>query len=36
MGNQRRMTFGEIIGLIIIGLIVGALGQLIHRGPDRA
>jgi uncharacterized membrane protein YeaQ/YmgE (transglycosylase-associated protein family) len=34
MGNQRRTTFGEIIGLIIIGLIVGALGRLIHRGPD--
>jgi uncharacterized membrane protein YeaQ/YmgE (transglycosylase-associated protein family) len=28
------MTFGEIIGLIIIGLVVGALGRLIHPGPD--
>jgi uncharacterized membrane protein YeaQ/YmgE (transglycosylase-associated protein family) len=28
------MTIGEIIGLIIIGLIVGALGRLIHPGPD--
>jgi uncharacterized membrane protein YeaQ/YmgE (transglycosylase-associated protein family) len=28
------MTLGEIIGLIIIGLVVGALGRLIHPGPD--
>jgi uncharacterized membrane protein YeaQ/YmgE (transglycosylase-associated protein family) len=28
------MTIGEIIGLIVIGLIVGALGRLIHPGPD--
>jgi uncharacterized membrane protein YeaQ/YmgE (transglycosylase-associated protein family) len=28
------MTLGEIIGLIIVGLIVGALGRLIHPGPD--
>jgi uncharacterized membrane protein YeaQ/YmgE (transglycosylase-associated protein family) len=28
------MSVGEIIGLIIIGLIVGALGRLIHPGPD--
>jgi uncharacterized membrane protein YeaQ/YmgE (transglycosylase-associated protein family) len=28
------MSIGEIIGLIIIGLIVGALGRLIHPGPD--
>jgi uncharacterized membrane protein YeaQ/YmgE (transglycosylase-associated protein family) len=25
---------GEIIGLIIVGLIVGALGRLINPGPD--
>ena len=25
---------GQIIGLIIAGLIVGALGRLFHRGPD--
>jgi uncharacterized membrane protein YeaQ/YmgE (transglycosylase-associated protein family) len=28
------MSIGEIIGLIIVGLIVGALGRLIHPGPD--
>jgi uncharacterized membrane protein YeaQ/YmgE (transglycosylase-associated protein family) len=28
------MTIGEIIGLIIVGLVVGALGRLIHPGPD--
>jgi uncharacterized membrane protein YeaQ/YmgE (transglycosylase-associated protein family) len=25
---------GHIIGLIIVGLIVGALGRFFHRGPD--
>jgi uncharacterized membrane protein YeaQ/YmgE (transglycosylase-associated protein family) len=25
---------GEIIGLIAIGLVVGALGRLLHRGRD--
>jgi uncharacterized membrane protein YeaQ/YmgE (transglycosylase-associated protein family) len=25
---------GEIIGLIIVGLIVGALGRLLNPGPD--
>ena len=25
---------GEIIGLIILGLIVGLLGRLFHRGAD--
>jgi uncharacterized membrane protein YeaQ/YmgE (transglycosylase-associated protein family) len=25
---------GRIIGLIVVGLIVGALGRLLHRGPD--
>jgi len=25
---------GEIIGLFIVGLIVGALGRLINPGPD--
>jgi uncharacterized membrane protein YeaQ/YmgE (transglycosylase-associated protein family) len=28
------MSIGEIIGLIIVGLIVGALGRLMHPGPD--
>jgi uncharacterized membrane protein YeaQ/YmgE (transglycosylase-associated protein family) len=28
------MSIGEIIGLIIVGLIVGALGRLIHPGSD--
>jgi uncharacterized membrane protein YeaQ/YmgE (transglycosylase-associated protein family) len=28
------MSVGEIIGLIIVGLVVGALGRLIHPGPD--
>jgi uncharacterized membrane protein YeaQ/YmgE (transglycosylase-associated protein family) len=28
------MGIGEIIGLIIIGLIVGALGRLFHPGGD--
>jgi uncharacterized membrane protein YeaQ/YmgE (transglycosylase-associated protein family) len=28
------MGLGEIIGLIIVGLIVGALGRLINPGPD--
>jgi|PersoiStandDraft_1058852.scaffolds.fasta_scaffold00051_39 uncharacterized membrane protein YeaQ/YmgE (transglycosylase-associated protein family) len=27
-------TFGEIIALIVAGLIVGVLGRLIHRGHD--
>jgi uncharacterized membrane protein YeaQ/YmgE (transglycosylase-associated protein family) len=25
---------GEIIGLIVVGVIVGALGRLINPGPD--
>ena len=28
------MYIGEIIGLIIVGLVVGALGRLVHPGPD--
>ncbi|MEO8290482.1 MAG: hypothetical protein ABI649_05745 [Gaiellaceae bacterium] len=28
------MGIGEIIGLIIIGLVVGALGRLFHPGTD--
>jgi len=28
------MSIGEIIALIIVGLVVGALGRLIHPGPD--
>lgn len=27
-------TIGQIIVLIVIGLIVGALGRLVHPGPD--
>ena len=25
---------GEIIGLIVVGIIVGALGRLVNPGPD--
>lgn len=28
------MSIGEIIGLIIVGLVIGALGRLLHPGPD--
>jgi uncharacterized membrane protein YeaQ/YmgE (transglycosylase-associated protein family) len=28
------MSIGEIIALIIVGLVVGALGRVIHPGPD--
>jgi uncharacterized membrane protein YeaQ/YmgE (transglycosylase-associated protein family) len=28
------MGIGEIIGLIVVGLIVGALGRLFHPGTD--
>jgi uncharacterized membrane protein YeaQ/YmgE (transglycosylase-associated protein family) len=28
------MGIDEIIGLIVVGLIVGALGRLINPGPD--
>lgn len=28
------MGIGEIIGLIVLGLIVGALGRLLHPGSD--
>jgi uncharacterized membrane protein YeaQ/YmgE (transglycosylase-associated protein family) len=28
------MSIGEIIGLIVLGLIVGALGRLFHPGRD--
>jgi uncharacterized membrane protein YeaQ/YmgE (transglycosylase-associated protein family) len=28
------MTIGFIIGLILVGLLVGALGRLVHPGPD--
>jgi uncharacterized membrane protein YeaQ/YmgE (transglycosylase-associated protein family) len=28
------MSLGEIIGLIVIGLIIGALGRLFHPGRD--
>jgi uncharacterized membrane protein YeaQ/YmgE (transglycosylase-associated protein family) len=28
------MSIGEIIGLIIVGLVVGALGRLFHPGSD--
>ena len=33
-GDERRMTLGDIIVLIIVGLIVGALGRLFHPGAD--
>jgi uncharacterized membrane protein YeaQ/YmgE (transglycosylase-associated protein family) len=26
------MAIGEIIGLVVIGLVIGALGRLFHRG----
>lgn len=26
---------GEILGLILLGLVVGALGRLLHPGRDR-
>jgi uncharacterized membrane protein YeaQ/YmgE (transglycosylase-associated protein family) len=28
------MGIGEIIGLIVVGLLVGALGRLFHPGSD--
>lgn len=28
------MSIGEIIGLIVIGLVIGALGRFFHPGPD--
>jgi uncharacterized membrane protein YeaQ/YmgE (transglycosylase-associated protein family) len=28
------MGLGEIIGLIIVGLVIGALGRLFHPGSD--
>src|SRR4051812_49480045 len=33
-GHHGGMGLGEIIGLIIVGLIVGALGRLFHPGVD--
>jgi uncharacterized membrane protein YeaQ/YmgE (transglycosylase-associated protein family) len=33
-GITVAMSIGEIIGLIIVGLVVGALGRLVHPGPD--
>jgi uncharacterized membrane protein YeaQ/YmgE (transglycosylase-associated protein family) len=33
-GQHRAMGIGEIIGLIIVGLVVGALGRLFHPGSD--
>jgi uncharacterized membrane protein YeaQ/YmgE (transglycosylase-associated protein family) len=33
-GENEAMGIGEIIGLIIIGLVVGALGRLFHPGTD--
>jgi uncharacterized membrane protein YeaQ/YmgE (transglycosylase-associated protein family) len=33
-GETEVMGIGEIIGLIIIGLVVGALGRLFHPGTD--
>jgi uncharacterized membrane protein YeaQ/YmgE (transglycosylase-associated protein family) len=28
------MSIGEIIGLIVVGLVIGALGRLLHPGRD--
>jgi uncharacterized membrane protein YeaQ/YmgE (transglycosylase-associated protein family) len=28
------MSIGEIIGVIIVGLVVGALGRFVRPGPD--
>jgi uncharacterized membrane protein YeaQ/YmgE (transglycosylase-associated protein family) len=28
------VTLGEIVGLIVLGLVVGALGRLFHPGAD--
>src|SRR5919199_341759 len=33
-GTAGAMGIGEIIGLIIVGLIIGALGRLLHPGRD--
>jgi uncharacterized membrane protein YeaQ/YmgE (transglycosylase-associated protein family) len=33
-GDHGVMSIGEIIGLIIVGLVIGALGRLINPGRD--
>ena len=33
-GTVLRMSIGEIIVLIILGLVVGALGRLVNPGRD--
>ena len=32
-GRGLTAMIGRIIGLIVVGLIVGALGRLVHPGP---
>jgi hypothetical protein len=27
-------VIGRVIGLIVVGLVVGGLGRLLHPGPD--
>jgi uncharacterized membrane protein YeaQ/YmgE (transglycosylase-associated protein family) len=34
VGPRHNARMGEIIGLIIVGLIVGALGRLVNPGRD--
>ena len=31
---SATVTVGEIVALVVVGLIVGALGRLIHPGHD--
>jgi uncharacterized membrane protein YeaQ/YmgE (transglycosylase-associated protein family) len=33
-GENVAMGIGELIGLIVVGLIVGALGRLVNPGRD--
>jgi uncharacterized membrane protein YeaQ/YmgE (transglycosylase-associated protein family) len=33
-GITVAMSIGEIIGVIIVGLVVGALGRFVRPGPD--
>ena len=34
-GGQIKHVVVHVIGLILIGLVVGSLGRLFHRGRDR-
>jgi uncharacterized membrane protein YeaQ/YmgE (transglycosylase-associated protein family) len=34
VGDESRMSIGEVIGLIVLGLIVGALGRFVNPGRD--